>query len=158
MGSVSNPARRPWTVRHCGLAVGVRLLVCVASPGWERDGWPRPTTQRPLAEAWAALGDLLIQEGKDPLLFPNALATMWCYITEDSAEAARILEERVAPAVHRPMDLLRDRLAVGPAERFAEQLNAFAAAGVQRVFIWPVADETYQLERFVAEVLPVIDG
>ena len=55
------------------------------------------------------------------------------------------------------MDLLRDRLAVGPAERFAEQLNAFAAAGVQRVFIWPVADETYQLERFVSEVLPLIN-
>ncbi len=91
-------------------------------------------------------------------MFRYALVTMWFYITEDSAEAARILEERVAPAIHRPMDLLRDRLAVGPAERFAEQLNAFATAGVQRVFIWPVAHETYQLERFAAEVLPVIDG
>ena len=133
---------------------------------FDRRGQPRTVTDLGrwaantpalFAEAWASLGNLLTKEGKDPLVFPNALVTMWCYITEDEAEAARILEERIAPAVHRPVDLLRDRLGIGPADRFAEQLNAFAAAGVQRVFIWPVADETYQLERFAAEVLPVIE-
>jgi alkanesulfonate monooxygenase SsuD/methylene tetrahydromethanopterin reductase-like flavin-dependent oxidoreductase (luciferase family) len=145
----------PVWIGSWGSPAGLRRVARLGD-GWLASGYN--TTPTLFAEAWAALGDLLIQEGKDPLVFPNALATMWCYITEDAAEAARILEERVAPAVHRPMDLLRDRLAVGPAERFAQQLNAFAAAGVQRVLIWPVADETYQLERFAAEVLPVIDG
>jgi alkanesulfonate monooxygenase SsuD/methylene tetrahydromethanopterin reductase-like flavin-dependent oxidoreductase (luciferase family) len=150
--SVDGPP--PW-IGSWGSPAGLRRVARLGD-GWLASAYN--TTPALFAEAWAVLEDLLIQEGKDPLLFPNGLATMWCYITEHAAEAARILEERVAPAVHRPMDLLRDRLAIGPAERFAEQLNAFAAAGVQRVFIWPVADETNQLERFVAEVLPLIDG
>jgi len=58
--------------------------------------------------------------------------------------------------VHRPEELLRDRLAIGRAEDFAAKLSAFADAGVQRVFIWPVADEIRQLERFAAEVRPVV--
>ena len=33
-----------------------------------------------------------------------------------------------------------------------------AEAGVQRVFIWPVADELRQLERFANEVRPFVDG
>ena len=66
---------------------------------------------------------------------------MWCYITDDRAEADRVLKERVVPTVHRPEDMLRERLPIGPPELFAEKLTAFAKAGVQRVFIWPVADE-----------------
>lgn len=73
---------------------------------------------------------------------------MWFYITESHAEADRVMRERVVPTVHRPEEMLRDRLPVGPAERLAEKLSAFAQAGVQRVFLWPVADETHQLELF----------
>ena len=51
------------------------------------------------------------------------------------------MRERVVPTVHRPEEMLRERLPVGPAELFAERLSAFAHAGVQRVFVWPVADE-----------------
>ena len=39
---------------------------------------------------------------------------------------------------------------------FAQKLTAFARAGVQRVFIWPVADEVRQLERFWNEVRPLV--
>ena len=39
---------------------------------------------------------------------------------------------------------------------FAEKLSAFARSGVQRVFIWPVADEVHQLERFWNEVRPLV--
>jgi hypothetical protein len=81
---------------------------------------------------------------------------MWCYITDDRAEADRILRERVMPRVHRPEALLRERLPIGPAAPFAEKLTAFARAGVQRVFIWPVADEVRQLERFWNEVRPLV--
>ena len=41
--------------------------------------------------------------------------------------------------------MLRERLPIGPAELFAENLLALAHAGVQRVFLWPVADEVHQL-------------
>ena len=58
--------------------------------------------------------------------------------------------------MHRPEDVLRERLPIGPPEMFAEKLTAFAQAGVQRVFIWPVADEVEQLHRFWNEVRPLV--
>jgi hypothetical protein len=99
---------------------------------------------------------MLTDRGRSPETFPNALATMWCYITDDRAEAERILRERVVPTVHRPEDVLRERLPIGPPDVFAEKLSAFARSGVQRVFIWPVADEVHQLERFWNEVRPLV--
>ena len=87
-------------------------------------------------------------------MFPNALATMWCYITDDRVEADRILKERVVPTVHRPEDMLRARLPIGPPELFAEKLSAFAKAGVQRL-IWPVADELHQLDGFWKDARPL---
>ena len=52
--------------------------------------------------------------------------------------------------------MLRERLPIGPAELFAENLSAFAHAGVQRVFLWPVADEVHQLELFWETEQPAI--
>jgi hypothetical protein len=52
--------------------------------------------------------------------------------------------------------MLRERLPIGPPELFAEKLTAFANAGEQRVFIWPVADELHQLERFCNDVRPLV--
>ena len=108
-------------------------------------------------EAWARLRDLLPAEGKDPDVFPNALATMWFHITDSQAEADRVMQERMVPTIHRPEELLRERLPVGPAESFAEKLSEFARAGVQRVFVWPVVDEAHQLERFWEEVRPAVE-
>ena len=81
---------------------------------------------------------------------------MWFHITDDHDEAERVMRERVIPTIHRPEDVLRERVPVGPAELFAEKLADFARAGVQRVFVWPVADEVPQLERFWAEVRPLV--
>jgi hypothetical protein len=69
---------------------------------------------------------------------------MWFYITDNHAEADRVMRERVMPTIHRPEEMLRERLPVGPAELFAEKLSAFVDAGVQRVFVWPVADEAHR--------------
>jgi hypothetical protein len=38
----------------------------------------------------------------------------------------------------------------------AEKLVDFARAGVQRVFLWPVADEVRQLERVWNDVRPLL--
>jgi alkanesulfonate monooxygenase SsuD/methylene tetrahydromethanopterin reductase-like flavin-dependent oxidoreductase (luciferase family) len=107
--------------------------------------------------AWDRLRSLLAGAGKDPEAFPNGLATMWFHITDDDAEAERILQERILPVVRRPEDVLRDRLPIGPAERMAEKLRAFRDSGVQRVLIWPVTDEIRQLERFANEVRPALE-
>jgi hypothetical protein len=79
---------------------------------------------------------------------------MWFYITEDRAEADAILHERIVPAVHRPEEVLRERLPIGPAEAFAEKLTAFDQSGAQTVMVWPVADEERQLELFWEHVAP----
>ena len=123
------------------------------------DGWLASaynTTPSSFGEAWHRLRGMLPEHGKDPEHFPNALATMWFYLTDDHDEADRVMRERVVPTIHRPEEVLRERLPIGPAEAFAEKLSDFAEAGVQRVFIWPVADEIDQLERFSEGVLPLL--
>jgi alkanesulfonate monooxygenase SsuD/methylene tetrahydromethanopterin reductase-like flavin-dependent oxidoreductase (luciferase family) len=123
------------------------------------DGWLASaynTTPELFTDAWATLGSLLSEHGKDPASFPNALATMWFYVTDDRDEADQVMRERLVPAIHRPEEDLRARLPIGPAELFAEKLSAFARAGVQRVYLWPVADEIRQLERFWEAVAPAV--
>lgn len=123
------------------------------------DGWLASaynTTPVLFGETLGRLRELLAAHGKNPETFPNALATMWFYITDDAVEADRILKERMVPTIHRPEEILRERLPVGPAEMFAEKLSDFARAGVQRVFVWPVADEAPQLELFWNTVQPAI--
>jgi hypothetical protein len=53
-------------------------------------------------------------------------------------------------------DLLRERLPIGPPRGFADLLAAFKAAGLRRVLLWPVADETRQLELFAEKVAPAL--
>jgi alkanesulfonate monooxygenase SsuD/methylene tetrahydromethanopterin reductase-like flavin-dependent oxidoreductase (luciferase family) len=123
------------------------------------DGWLASaynTTPDVFADAWARLRELLPEHDKDPNAFPNGLATMWFHITEDAHEADRVMRDLLAPTVNRPEEVLRERLPIGSAERFAELLDSFARAGVQRVFIWPVADEESQLERFAETVRPMV--
>ena len=144
--------------RRSGWGAGAPTPGFVASPVSPTAGWHRPTTRRRSCSAKRGkrFARQLPDHGKAPDTFPNALATMWCYITDDRAEADRVLKERVVPTVHRPEEMLRERLPIGPPELFAEKLTAFAKAGVQRVFIWPVADEVHQLERFWNEVRPLV--
>ena len=124
------------------------------------DGWLASaynTTPAEFGVAWAALQQLLATEGKDSDTFPNALATMWFHITDDTAEADQIYRQRLAPTINRPEEVLRERLPVGSAQAFAEKLRAFRDAGVQEVLVWPVTDEERQLERFCELVIPLVD-
>jgi alkanesulfonate monooxygenase SsuD/methylene tetrahydromethanopterin reductase-like flavin-dependent oxidoreductase (luciferase family) len=136
-----------------GSTVGLRRTARLGD-GWLASAYN--TTPDLFAESRRVLDDELRAVGKDPTAFPNGVATMWCYITDDLDEADRILAERLVPTVNRPADVLRDRLPIGPAERFAEKLAAFAAAGVQRVLVWPVADQRRQLELIADRVLPLV--
>jgi alkanesulfonate monooxygenase SsuD/methylene tetrahydromethanopterin reductase-like flavin-dependent oxidoreductase (luciferase family) len=151
----AQPHGPPIWVGSWGSDAGLRRVGRLAD-GWLASAYN--TTPDLFSDAWQSLRSKLTGYGKAPDTFPNALATMWCYITEDRAEAERILHERVIPTVHRPEETLRERLPIGPPELFAEKLTAFANAGVKRVFIWPVADEAHQLERFWNEVRPLVAG
>jgi probable F420-dependent oxidoreductase len=149
----SRPGGLPIWIGSWGSPAGLRRVARLGD-GWLASAYN--TTPELFAQALARLAGRLADQGKDPAKFPNALATMWCYVTDDDRHAARVLRERVAPVVHRAEDVLRARLAIGRPERIADKLNAFAEAGVRRVFIWPVDDEIGQLERFAAQVLPAV--
>ena len=107
-------------------------------------------------DAWSRLCGQLAEHGKEPGTFSNGLATMLFYVTDDQSEADRMLRDRVVPALGRPEEMLRERLPIGPPEQFAEKLSAFRVAGLQRVFLWPVADELDQLRRLAEEVVPLM--
>jgi alkanesulfonate monooxygenase SsuD/methylene tetrahydromethanopterin reductase-like flavin-dependent oxidoreductase (luciferase family) len=147
------PGGPPIWVGSWGSDAGLRRVARLAD-GWLASAYN--TTPELFDEALQSLRSKLVDHGKLPDTFPNALATMWCYISDDRHEADRILRERVIPTVHRPEAMLRERLPIGSPELFAEKLTAFAKAGVQRVFIWPVADEIHQLERFWNDVRPLV--
>ena len=79
------------------------------------------------------------------------------YITEDVRSAERMLAEVLAPLLNRPVEELRSlSLPIGPAEVCAERLTAFAEAGAQRLFVWPLRDEVTQLELFRERVIPMV--
>lgn len=88
--------------------------------------------------------------------FPNALVTMWTWITEDAADAERVLRGVMAPMLKRDPDVLRDQLCIGSAERCAELLSRYAAAGCERVHLWPLGDEPRQIELAATAVLPSV--
>ena len=77
---------------------------------------------------------------------PAAVVTMWTWVTEDDAEAERVLAELLAPAIGRDPDQLRSRVCVGSAQRCRELVAAYAEAGCERMHFWPVSDEERQVE------------
>ena len=90
----AQPYGPPIWVGSWGSAAGLRRVARLAD-GWLASAYN--TTPQLFGEAWQALRGKLADHGKAPGTFPNALATMWCYITDDRDEADRILRERVAP-------------------------------------------------------------
>jgi alkanesulfonate monooxygenase SsuD/methylene tetrahydromethanopterin reductase-like flavin-dependent oxidoreductase (luciferase family) len=89
--------------------------------------------------------------------FPNALVTMWTWITEDPAEAEHMLSDVMAPMLKRDPEVLRDQLCIGPPSHCAELLSRYAAAGCERVHLWPLGDEPRQTELAASAVLPEVE-
>ena len=147
------PGGPPIWVGSWGSETGLRRVARLGD-GWLASAYN--TTPALFAEALTRLGGYLADHGKDPQTFPNALATMWFYITEDPSEADHIFRDRVIPAINRPESLLRERLPIGPAGSFADLLAGFKEAGLQRVLLWPVADEARQLELFREKVASAV--
>jgi alkanesulfonate monooxygenase SsuD/methylene tetrahydromethanopterin reductase-like flavin-dependent oxidoreductase (luciferase family) len=80
---------------------------------------------------------------------------MWTYVTED--DRARKAQLHVLERLlNRPAEQFSRQVFVGPADDCAATLEAYAAAGIDRVFIWPIADANDQLERFMRDVVPLV--
>ena len=123
------------------------------------DGWLASAYNTMPDQFRTGLGKLrneLNNAGKNPDTFPNALVTMFMYVTEDKSGAERVLADFLGVTLKRPVDELRQRLLVGSPEACAEKLAAYEAAGVQRVFLWPTRDELDQLAVFQNKVAPLV--
>jgi len=113
------------------------------------DGWLASaynTTPADFAEARLALAAALEERGRPAAGFPNALASMWTWVSEDQAEGERVLSEILAPVLRRDPGELRNQICIGPAGHCAELLARYAEAGCERVYLWPLGDERRQLE------------
>ena len=88
--------------------------------------------------------------------FPNALVTMWTWVTEDRTERDRVLRDVLAPLLRRDPEELAGQVCVGSSQDCAELLSRYAAAGCERVYVWPMGDEPRQLELVATEVAPDI--
>ena len=145
----------PIWVGSWGSKAGLRRVARLAD-GWLASAYN--TTPELFARGWQQLQEFLVKERKKPSSFPNAIATMWLYITEDERDAERMLTEVLAPALNRPVAELRQWLPIGPARECAEKLAAFHNAGAMRVYLWPIADELEQIKIFMGQVAPLIDA
>jgi probable F420-dependent oxidoreductase len=145
----------PIWVGSWGSKAGLRRVARLAD-GWLASGYN--TTPELFAKDWQQLQEFLVTTGKDPSSFPNAIATMWLYISEEERDSERMLNEVLAPALNRPVAELRQRLPIGTAQDCAEKLAAYHNVGVQRVYVWPLADELEQIKIFMRQVVPLIDG
>ena len=119
-----------------GSAAGLRRVARLGD-GWLASAYN--TTPQKFGERVKAL----------PEGFQNGISTAWLYVTESRRETDRIYEDVLAPMLRRPVERIRElALPVGPPELCAERIAAFEAAGAQRIFVWPLADDLRQLEQF----------
>src|SRR6266540_4395543 len=135
----------PLWIGSWGSDAGLRRVARLAD-GWLASAYN--TTPEAFGDALQRLREHLRQAGTDSERFPNAIATMFLYLTEDASAADAVLTDVLAPILRRPPEELRERLLVGSAGECADKLARYEAAGAERVLIWPVGDELNQLERF----------
>jgi alkanesulfonate monooxygenase SsuD/methylene tetrahydromethanopterin reductase-like flavin-dependent oxidoreductase (luciferase family) len=151
------PAQRPgppiW-IGSWGSPAGLKRVARLAD-GWLASGYN--TTPELFAQAWTDVQSEVSAQGRDGAAFPNGIATMWCYVTEDRERAEAILVDVLAPMLNRPIEQLREILPIGSAEECAQKLLPYARAGAQRIFLWPIVDERAQLELFREHVVPLLD-
>lgn len=143
----------PLWIGSWGSAAGLRRVARLGD-GWLASAYN--TTPEQFVSANALLAGELHRQGRHAEKFPNALVTMWTWVTESRIERERVLADVLAPLLNRNVDELRERVCVGSAEHCAELLSRYASAGCQRAYLWPLGDEPRQIELAAAEVAPRI--
>jgi alkanesulfonate monooxygenase SsuD/methylene tetrahydromethanopterin reductase-like flavin-dependent oxidoreductase (luciferase family) len=124
--------------------------VARAADGWLASAYN--TTPGRFSAGRDVLARHLEDRGRDSHAFPNALATMWTWVTESRADRDRVLNGVLAPLLNRDPRELADLVCVGPAEHCAQLLSRYADAGCQRVYLWPLDDEKQQLELIASQI------
>ena len=141
----TTPEGPPIWVASWGSPAGLRRVARLGD-GWLASGYN--TTPARFRESLEHVPEL-----------PNAVGTMWLYVTEKRSDADRVIDQVLAPLLGRPAETIRElALPIGPAELCAERVRAYRDAGAERVFVWPLADELSQIEVFRGAVVPLVEG
>lgn len=134
-----------------------RVLKRVAEKG---DGWLTYFYEpAPFKKAWQRIREHAEAAGREPDELDNVAQLPLC--VDDSFEAA---DERARKYINDYFDLpewsesTAESSIRGTPEQCAEQIAAQAAAGVQHICLCPVDYEIEQVERFAAEVMPLVAG
>src|SRR5215475_6565131 len=122
----TQPDGPPIWIGSWGSDAGIRRVARLGD-GWLASAYNR--TPAGIAEAREKLRRALSRMGRASDGFPCSLASMWMYVIDE-------------------------QVLVGPAEKCAETLRAYADAGIDRVFVWPLGDAEEQLGRFMGTVAP----
>jgi alkanesulfonate monooxygenase SsuD/methylene tetrahydromethanopterin reductase-like flavin-dependent oxidoreductase (luciferase family) len=145
LAPLSDPAPQVW-FGSWGSDRRLAAMAAVAD-GWFSSAYNATPSQ--YAEARGRLDGHLRAAGREPANFPDAVATMWLYITERRSEAEQVLNDVLAPTLRRDPATLAN-LPIGSAEHCAEVLSRYAEAGACEVLVWPLRDPVHQLERCAA--------
>jgi alkanesulfonate monooxygenase SsuD/methylene tetrahydromethanopterin reductase-like flavin-dependent oxidoreductase (luciferase family) len=137
----------PVWVGSWGSRLGLRRVARLGD-GWLASAYN--TTPDQFAAARERLTVELASEGKSGAEFPNALVTMWTWITGDRNERDRVLHEVLSPLLKRDPEQIAAQVCIGSADHCAELLRSYAEAGCQRVYLWPLGDEPRQFELAAA--------
>jgi alkanesulfonate monooxygenase SsuD/methylene tetrahydromethanopterin reductase-like flavin-dependent oxidoreductase (luciferase family) len=144
----------PIWVGSWGSAAGLRRVARLGD-GWLASAYN--TTPQEFATARDQLAAELEALGRAAAGFPNGLATMWTWVTEDRSERDRMLGDVLGPLLRRDPAELAGRLCIGPAEDCAAILSAYAQSGCERVYLWPLGEERRQIELVARDVVPRLE-
>jgi alkanesulfonate monooxygenase SsuD/methylene tetrahydromethanopterin reductase-like flavin-dependent oxidoreductase (luciferase family) len=148
----NRPDGPPIWIGSWGSEAGLRRVARLGD-GWLASAYN--TTADQMRAGREKLDAALRDAGKNPSAFPMALATMWTYVTEDRARQAEQLAG-LAKMLNRPQETVAEQVLIGPPEECALRLRRYAEIGVERVFIWPIAEPVSQIQVFMQDVAPAV--
>jgi alkanesulfonate monooxygenase SsuD/methylene tetrahydromethanopterin reductase-like flavin-dependent oxidoreductase (luciferase family) len=124
----------------------ISALAAVAD-GWFASAYNATPPQ--YAAARARLDGHLTAAGRDPVTFPDAIATAWALVTTSAGERKRVLHDLLGPLLGRDPETLGN-LPIGSPAQCAEAFAAYAEAGATLMLVWPLRDARTQLELLAA--------
>ncbi|MBI4203132.1 MAG: LLM class flavin-dependent oxidoreductase [Chloroflexi bacterium] len=137
----------PIWIGSWGSEAGLRRVARLA------DGWlgsALDSTPERFGEAKKRLEPMLLQYGKDPAAFPNAVCTMALFLSDNPAEFEGM--GRPPERATREGEPPRQRVMVGTFAECEDKLHRWDANGAQALFFRPVKDDLEQAYGFMNKV------
>lgn len=133
-----------------GSPAGLRRVAHHAD-GWLASAYALDTDQ--FAVRLRELRQVAAQAGRDPGSVRSGLATAFIFVAESEREAARVLEQRLAPRLGKDPRALRGRVFIGTSEHVNERVELLALAGADLLLLVPIETSSEQIESISDAVL-----